>query len=253
MSSFLYNNLQIVFFVGVFAALFYGFKYSLKFLWEKYRQLDKSVQNLIASRIISTIHAFTVSNFAIYIILFDMKLHQNKLLYNTFEISLTLNIVMGYMLFDFILMALYKEIFDFQFIIHHAVSISAFYACSQASVFPYIAIFRLTSEASTLFINIRWFLLTFSMKFTKYYSYNGILIWIFFTVFRIVPIVPIWISFYTVTNDPMWNNVNLFYKCLCILSSTPLDVLNIFWYIRIFSLAKKHYISTKTLREAKEN
>ncbi len=120
----------------------------------------------------------------------------------------------------------------------------------QAAVFPYIAIFRLTSEASTLFINIRWFLLTFDMKYSKYYSYNAIFIFIFFFIFRILPIVPIWISFYTVTLDPNWGNVSLFYKSLCILTSTPLDVLNLFWFYRIIAIALKHFTATS---ESKKN
>jgi hypothetical protein len=110
----------------------------------------------------------------------------------------------------------------------------------QASVFPYIAMFRLTSEASTLFVNIRWFLLTFDMKYSKYYSYNAIFIFVFFFIFRIIPIVPIWISFYVVTLDPKWDDVSLFYKCLCVLSSTPLDILNVFWFYRIIVIAYKH-------------
>ena len=88
------------------------------------------------------------------------------------------------------------------------------------------------------------------MKYSKYYSINAIFIFVFFFIFRIVPIVPIWLSFYTVTFDPNWDNVSLFYKCLCVLSSTPLDVLNVFWFYRIIAIALKHFT---TAPEAKKN
>ena len=78
-------------------------------------------------------------------------------------------------------------------------------------MFPFIAMCRLTSEASTLFINVRWTLLSFKMKFSKLYFYNGIIVLIMFGLFRVIPIVPIWYSFISLIGNFQWNEINNFF------------------------------------------
>ncbi len=34
-----------------------------------------------------------------------------------------------------------------------------------------------------------------------------------------------------------WNEIDLFYKVLCVITSLPLDVLNIYWFRLIFNKA----------------
>ena len=98
---------------------------------------------------------------------------------------------------------------------------------------------RLTSEASTLFVNFRWALLLFKMKDTKYYLWNGILIMVTFTIFRIFTLLPLWYSFFQLPKHPLWPDVHFGFKCLCIGSSIPLDSLNIYWYYKIVRMALK--------------
>lgn len=106
-------------------------------------------------------------------------------------------------------------------------------------VFPYVAMFRLTSEASTLFVNIRWFLLEFNMKNSIYYTINGVIILITFTVFRIATLPSSWMSLYKLTLLPAWNEVLLIFKCICVFSCIPLDILNINWFFKIITMVVK--------------
>jgi hypothetical protein len=106
-------------------------------------------------------------------------------------------------------------------------------------VFPFIALVRLTSEASTLFINIRWVLLDFKMKSSIYYVINGLVALIMFGVFRVVVIVPLWISFFQLIHLPIWPNIHPGLKLLCVGTSIPLDFLNIYWFYKIVLMAIK--------------
>lgn len=107
----------------------------------------------------------------------------------------------------------------------------------MSGMFAYIALTRLTSEGSTLFINIRWLLILLKKKDSKYYTWNGIMIIISFTIFRILPIVPMWYTLFQLFQHPLWPEVHIGYKFLCIGSSIPLDALNIFWYSKIVRMA----------------
>ena len=116
-------------------------------------------------------------------------------------------------------------------------------------MFPFIAMFRLTSEASTLFINIRWTLLLLKLKHTQVYAWNGILILVTFTLFRVLPIAPIWYSFARLIDLPAWPDVHIGFKCLCVGSSIPLDALNLFWYFKIVRMALKMMLNTTTTKQ----
>lgn len=114
--------------------------------------------------LISTFHATVSTLLSFFILYLDKDLSEHKLLYSSFMISFTLNFSMGYLLFDLLIMSLHRAQFEWNFVIHHFVSIIAFYCCSTQGVFPYIALFRLTSEGSTPFLNIRWILLTLNKR-----------------------------------------------------------------------------------------
>lgn len=101
-------------------------------------------------------------------------------------------------------------------------------------VFSFIAIARLTSEGSTTFINMRFLLLAFQKKDSILYTINGFCVLVAFGVFRILPIVPIWYTFYIGLSTPEWDQIHTFYKFLCVITSLPLDILNIYWFNLIF-------------------
>lgn len=108
-------------------------------------------------------------------------------------------------------------------------------------MFPYIALARLTSEGSTPFLNIRWLLLTMNKKNSKWYTYNGLLLLIAFTCVRILTIVPIWYIFFTTMNTPEFHSIELKHKFVCVFSSSPLDVLNLFWWSKMIRMVRKSF------------
>ena len=108
--------------------------------------------------------------------------------------------------------------------------------------FPAMALYRLFSEGSTLFINMRWILLTFDMKDSKMYTINAILVLITFTICRVIPIVPMWfICLQYPFVLPIWPSINFGYKVLFTVICIILDTLNVHWYFKIIQLIWKFF------------
>lgn len=244
------KHLQMFVSFVFFSVLFYASLFATRIYLAVFKKNNHSLKHSdliqLVSRIVSSVHAIIATFLSVRVLIYNRDLRDNQLIYSSFETSLIGNIVIGYMVFDFIAMLRYKEIFEWQFVVHHAVSVSAFYASSLYGVFAYIALFRLTSEASTLFVNLRWALLLFKMKDSKYYTWNGMLIIVTFTVFRILPMLPIWYSFFQLLKHPLWPEVHLGFKCLCLGSSIPLDALNAFWYFKIMRMAIKMFLPSSS-------
>lgn len=237
-SVFANSHMQMIMSFSFFWIVFYFSIYMFWTLHTKFKiecLANHATRKKMSIRITSSIHAVLVTILAILVLLFDEELNQNRLLYQTPEISLTLNIVIGYMCYDLITMLAYKELYEFESIIHHVVSATAFYACTHYGVFTYIALLRLTSEASTLLINIRWILLTLKMKYSKLYYFNGMAIIAVFGLFRVLTIVPIWYEFYLSSLNVKFDQVSLLFKVICVITSVPLDVLNVYWYYLIIN------------------
>ncbi|RNA01917.1 transmembrane 56-B-like [Brachionus plicatilis] len=239
-----------------FAAHFCLFQFLHNFL-PKYSKLyqsiplDKQASTLI--RILSSFHAIIATVLSLCLVSFDHDLHNNKLIYTSFAISFTLNFSIGYLAFDILIMLMHRSEFEWFFALHHFVSIVAFYACSTAGVFPYIALCRLISEGSTPFLNNRWFLLTLNKKKSKLYMYNGICLILVFTLVRILQIVPNWRIFFELMNTAEWASIEFRYKLICVGSCVPLDVLNVYWFTKIINIVIKTLMGGKSSeKELKE-
>lgn len=225
-----------------FAAHFCLFQFLFNFL-PKYSKLYQSIplhqQPSTVIRILSSFHATIATLLSLCLVYFDHDLYENKLLYSSFAISFTLNFSIGYLAFDMLIMLMHRSEFEWFFVVHHIVSVVAFYCCSTAGVFPYIALCRLISEGSTPFLNNRWFLLTLNKKESKLYIYNGIVLIIVFALVRIVQIIPNWMIFFQLMNTPEWSSIELRYKLVCVGSCIPLDVLNLYWFSKIINIILK--------------
>lgn len=248
----------------VFTATFYFiFQFLLQYMPKKYEwfaNLPSHIQIGTVIRIISSFHAIIATCLSIFVLCTDEGLHNNKLIYQSFGISFTLNVSIGFLAYDCLIMFLNRSEFELGYGIHHCVSIMAFYICTTVGVFPYLALFRLISEASTVFINNRWILLSLKMKDTKLYFWNGIAVLVVFTFVRIVTIIPNWLIFFSLMETPEWNSVEFKHKVACVVSSAPLDFLNLMWFTKIIRIVIKSLKSNppspcdspKSLREIVE-
>lgn len=225
-----------------FATFFSLFQFLLQYMPRKHQwfyNLPVTLQIGTVIRLMSSFHALLATCLSLFVLYTDVGLQQNKLMYSSFGISFTLNLSIGFLAYDCLIMFIHRNEFELGYGVHHFVSIVAFYACSTAGIFPYIALFRLVSEASTIFINNRWILLTLKMKDSKMYFWNGVAVVLVFAAVRILTIVPNWRIFFSLMETPQWNSVDTKHILICVCSTVPLDILNLFWFTKIVRIIYK--------------
>ena len=83
-------------------------------------------------------------------------------------------------------------------------------------------------------------MLTLNKKTNKLFVYNAYLIFLAFLTCRIIPILPIWGRILSLIGTPIWNEVEIFYKFVCVGTSLPLDILNLFWFYKIIKIFLKY-------------
>lgn len=142
----------------------------------------------------------------------------------------------GYMLHDLVWMMIFRQKVEATIpsYLHHIVAIAAFYLCLYFHVLLYYANFRIITEFSTPFVNIRWMLSVTNRKDTKLYFYNGITMTATFFIFRICLIPPLWVSVcYVMQTTSYQTSVNIFEHVGWLSFSVFMDLLNIVWMYKM--------------------
>ncbi|KAM3845291.1 calponin-1 isoform 2-T7 [Vipera latastei] len=108
---------------------------------------------------VSTLHAVIVGLFCLYILWYDDAINANPIWGDPWLVKLNVAVTCGYLLYDLLLLMRYwKTLGDSLFVCHHLVALYAYGYVLSRGVLPYFANFRLLSELSTPFVNLRWFL-----------------------------------------------------------------------------------------------
>ncbi|XP_072847696.2 TLC domain-containing protein 4-B isoform X2 [Pogona vitticeps] len=124
-----------------------------------YATLPSVKQNEWNSRCVSTLHAVIVGLFCLYILWFDDAVNANPIWGDPWLVKLNVAITCGYLVYDLLLLLRYwRTLGDSLFVCHHLAALYAYGYVLSRGVLPYFANFRLISELSTPFVNLRWFL-----------------------------------------------------------------------------------------------
>lgn len=81
------------------------------------------------------------------------------------------------------------------------------------------------------------------MKSSSLYIGNTIAAVVVFFLIRIVTIVPNWWIFFASIYTPAWDQVGLIHKFICVGSTIPLDILNVYWFWKIIKIIIKYFKS----------
>ncbi len=99
---------------------------------------------------------------------------------------------------------------------------------------PYFANFRLICELSTPLVNMRWFLYAAGHnKNSPAFFVNGIAMTVMFFAVRIAIIPVYWYKVYSVVDSQLWMQMRHF-RYIMIVTCLILDVINIFWFKKMF-------------------
>lgn len=203
------------------------------------------------NRFTSTTFSLVVSIISLYVLIFDHAIELSPLTYNSKLVKTNIAIVMGYTLSDMtIIVYNYIIIGDAFTLLHHSFSLFAYSYALTYSVMPYFANFRLICELSTPLVNMRWFLYAAGHnKNSPYFFINGMAMTIMFFAVRIAIIPVYWYKVYSVMDSQDWLQMK-FLRYIMIITCLILDIINIFWFKKMFAGAKAILLTNqKSIKE----
>uniref|UniRef100_A0A803SXP2 TLC domain-containing protein n=1 Tax=Anolis carolinensis TaxID=28377 RepID=A0A803SXP2_ANOCA len=186
-------------------------------------------------RCVSTLHALIVGLFCLYILWFDDAVNANPIWGDPWLVKLNVAITCGYLLYDLLLLMRYwRTLGDSLFVCHHLAALYAYGYVLSRGVLPFFANFRLISELSTPFVNLRWFLDTAGWPRSSWLVLaNGLAMMVVFFVVRIAVIPSYYAQVYFWYGTPEYERLGLWVQLAWIVPSVALEVLNVVWMYRI--------------------
>uniref|UniRef100_A0A452GLV3 TLC domain-containing protein n=1 Tax=Gopherus agassizii TaxID=38772 RepID=A0A452GLV3_9SAUR len=150
-------------------------------------------------------------------------------------VKLNVAISCGYLLYDLLLLLRYwKTLGDSLFVCHHLVALYAYGYVLSRGVLPYFANFRLLSELSTPFVNLRWFFDTVGQPRSSWFVLaNGLAMTVVFFLVRIAVIPSYYARMLAWYGTPEYARLGLAVQVAWIVPSLALEVLNLVWMYKI--------------------
>ncbi|XP_072847695.2 TLC domain-containing protein 4 isoform X3 [Pogona vitticeps] len=150
-------------------------------------------------------------------------------------VKLNVAITCGYLVYDLLLLLRYwRTLGDSLFVCHHLAALYAYGYVLSRGVLPYFANFRLISELSTPFVNLRWFLDTAGWPRSSHLVLaNGLAMTVVFFLVRIAVIPSYYRQVYSWYGTPEYERLGLGVQLAWIGPSLALEVLNVVWMYRI--------------------
>ncbi|XP_075758467.1 TLC domain-containing protein 4-like [Pelodiscus sinensis] len=187
------------------------------------------------SRCVSTLHALIVGLFCLYILYFDEAINANPIWGDPYLVKLNVAITCGYLLYDLLLLLRYwKMLGDSLFVCHHLVALYAYGYVLSRGVLPYFANFRLLSELSTPFVNLRWFFDTVGQPRSSWFVLaNGLAMTAVFFLVRIAVIPSYYGRVLAWLGTPEYARLGLAVQVAWIVPSLALEGLNLVWMYKI--------------------
>ncbi len=220
-----------------------------------YPNWTKGKQDFWNSTPFSTVHALSVTPLCLWALLFDHDgTVESQIFMRTDAGTAALQLSLGFFVGDFLVILSSKELRnDYRYIVHHIVSgMSILLGLGFKGHYKMLTIFRLFSELSTPFVNLRWFLEATKMpKAFKLYILCGLLLTVTFYASRIFIMPILWYFLYTFIDYENWPDAKYFLhpflKTWTVIAYFALDLLNILWAYKIGKGFIKHLSVFKNL------
>jgi len=227
----------LVVLIGSFISSFFIMEILSPYLFSKfhfYQHLSSDQKLEWNSRFLSTIHAAIVTLRTLYVLSFH---HFEDLVWQPDIFAFhSIAITTGYIIADLVMLMIYQEKIGgtIGIGIHHLTTIVAYMICLVNRYLVYFANFKLLAEASTVFLNLRWSLVTCGKKTSQLYFYNGLALTSTFFLSRLF-IIPFFYRevFNTIGTSTYKEAVSYSSHITWISISIILDVLNFIWFRKL--------------------
>jgi len=151
-------------------------------LFRSYNKLTKAERSEWNSRVVSDIHAIWATYGAVLIML---TLDQFDWFGQSDYIYLFYPTLTAYLAYDLLVVIAHRNLWDKGTMLHHTVGILGFLVVMKFNIAHFIANIFYITEATTPFVNQRWFFDKTGMKQSPLYVVNGFIMWLGFLVMRV--------------------------------------------------------------------
>ncbi|KAG2378641.1 hypothetical protein C9374_008280 [Naegleria lovaniensis] len=188
------------------------------------------------SRLVSNVHAIISFGGALWAIIMTAECYKRwDVVASCFDYEagyLTLQYTIGYFTYDLVFMLLfYKELGGIGLVLHHFFGIVGWGLILSYENFSFFALLFTLTEATTPFVNQRWFLYESGMKDKPIYSVFGFLLWLSWSLVR-MPLVP-FTFMYIMYNWEDLAKAPFAVPFVCIFNYILITALNTYWYYLI--------------------
>jgi len=157
-------------------------------LTRSYKTLGAGMQAEWNSRVVSNIHALITAQGAARAMLWDPVYHATDYAFGMSDLmQFYLAFSTGYFLYDFFIIHIHAStgLWDAATFLHHVIAIICNIAVLMSGEAEYFLGFFLFTEATTPFINQRWFCSVTNMRESTLYLVNGLLMFLGWMVVRV--------------------------------------------------------------------
>lgn len=140
---------------------------------------------------------------------------------------------LGYFLYDTIIVLInYKQLGGVSMMFHHISAILCVCIVNMYHKFMLFPLFFSITEITTPFVNQRFFLDKANMKSSKRYTFNGLLMWLGFVLFR-CSLIPISLHIIYTQGEMMVRGMPAFVRFVVYAQITNMSILNTYWTYKI--------------------
>ncbi|CAN8308161.1 unnamed protein product [Cochlearia groenlandica] len=206
-------------------------------LFNAYLKLNSKVKMEWKNRGFSTIHAVFACVASIYFLVisdqFDESVHGDLVINSTTRLSESMmGISLGYFLADLMMIIWnFPVLGGIEYVFHHCLSMLAIILSVTSGQSQFYIFIVLLSEATTPFVNLRWYLDTSGQKGSKAYTVNGIALFFGWLVARILLFIYLFVHMYFHFHQVKQVFPLGFYTIITI--SPALTTMNLIWFWKI--------------------
>lgn len=206
-------------------------------LFSAYGKLDGKVRMEWNNRGFSTFHAVFVSVASIYLLVisdqFDESVHGDSVINSTTRLSESvMGISLGYFVADLMMIFWhFPTLGGVEYVFHHCLSMFSIILSVTSGQAQFYIFMVLLSEATTPFVNLRWYLDASGQKGSKAYTLNGIALFLGWLVARILLFIYFFVHMYSHFHQVKQVFPLGYYSLIAV--GPVLSTMNLLWFWKI--------------------
>jgi len=237
--------------VACYTTLFFISGYVSRNVFSSYNSLSIAKKVEWDSRVVSTINAFIITGGACILLFSSPVFADNPFVHASFYSHLLISILWGYFFYDACLILFNRELLNAPTLTHHLLGVFLFGIGKLTGSGHYLLLIWATTEATTPFVNQRWFFYVSDLKESNLYIINGILMAVGFLLLRTITIPALSVLALTSHYADSLTQVRPFVRYSTYAGISLIFLVNCYWTLLIWRGLIKTLSSMRALKNKK--